>query len=147
VLKSLSRTAKAVDLTCHTGSVEFAIVRGQSAKHCEGKGARWESESQSVLREGAHGMIIYDHLSVVERVLQYKGTVWNDCAYHMFLYAWKLPCHRCLVCHATVPRKVLPMPLALKPSILPPCACSVSCVTVFFHNVTWAVHFQVRCAG
>ena len=31
-------------------------------------------------------MIIYDHLSVMERVFQYKGTVWNDCFYHFVLY-------------------------------------------------------------
>ena len=27
-------------------------------------------------------MIIYEHLTVSERILQYKGTVWDDCKWH-----------------------------------------------------------------
>eukprot|EP01043_Picozoa_sp_COSAG02_P067910 COSAG02_NODE_11079_length_1797_cov_8.536514_2_plen_446_part_00 len=30
-------------------------------------------------------MIIYEHLSVAQRVLQYKGTVWDDCKYHFLM--------------------------------------------------------------
>lgn len=30
-------------------------------------------------------MIIYEHLSVAQRVLQFKGTVWNDCMYHFVM--------------------------------------------------------------
>lgn len=30
-------------------------------------------------------MIIYDHLSVAQRVFQYKGTVWDDCKYHFLV--------------------------------------------------------------
>lgn len=30
-------------------------------------------------------MIIYEHLSVATRVLQFKGTVWQDCQYHLVM--------------------------------------------------------------